>query len=68
MTQDYHEKLIESNYWTLHKYIESVEERMEEMEKRLKERIEKVEARTKEVTDAEALQALREGRFTLGRE
>ena len=38
MTQDYHEKLIESNYWTLHKYTEMVEGRVEKLEERVKER------------------------------
>ena len=38
MTQDYHEKLIESNYWTLHKYTETVEGRVEKLEERVKER------------------------------
>ena len=38
MTQDYHEKLIESNYWTLHKYTETVEGRVEKLEEKVKER------------------------------
>ena len=38
MTQDYHEKLIESNYWTLHKYTEMVEGRVEKLEERVNER------------------------------
>ena len=51
------EETMRSNYWTLHKYTEIVEEEV----RLLRERVEKLEERAKIATSAEVFQAIHEG-------